>query len=79
MKWMTSLNEFSDFPADSGDKNLFANAGGMVSIPGPGRSHIPWNNQACVPQLLSTCSRTCPPQQEKPLQKKKKERKEKPP
>ena len=48
-------------------------------IPDPRRSHIPWSNKACEPQLLSLCSgaqelqllkptspRTCSPQQEKP-------------
>lgn len=49
------INEFSRlFPGNSGDKNLPAGVeGDMVSIPGPGRSHMPWNNQACEPQLLS--------------------------
>ena len=26
-------------------------------IPNPGRSHMPWSNQAHAPQLLSLCSR----------------------
>ena len=39
-----------------------ANAGNMGSIPDPGRSHMPWSNQACVPQLLSLCSRAQEPQ-----------------
>ena len=30
-------------------KHLPANAGDMGSIPGPGRSHMPSSNQACVP------------------------------
>ena len=34
-------------------KNPPANARDMGSIPGLGRSHMPWSNQACVPQLLS--------------------------
>ena len=32
-------------------KNLPANAGDMGSIPGLGRSHVPWGNKGCVPQL----------------------------
>ena len=38
-------------------KNPPANAGDMGSSPGPGRSHMPWSNEARVPQLLSLCSR----------------------
>ena len=34
------------------------NAGDMGSIPGLGRSHMPWTNDAHAPQLLSLCSRT---------------------
>ena len=33
-----------DFLGGSGIKNLPANAGDMGFIPGPGRSHLPWNN-----------------------------------
>ena len=32
------------FPDGSVVKNLPANAGDMGSIPGPGRSHMPWSN-----------------------------------
>ena len=39
-----------------------ANAGDMGSSPGPGRSHMPRSNKACVPQLLSLCSRAHEPQ-----------------
>ena len=42
-----------------------ANAGNMGLIPGPGRSHMPWSNQAPVPQPLSL--RAWELQQEKPL------------
>ena len=28
----------------------------------PGRSHMPWSNWACLPQLLSLCSRVQEPQ-----------------
>ena len=34
-------------------KNPRACAGDMGSIPGPGRSHMPWSSEALVPQLLS--------------------------
>ena len=55
-----------DFPGDAVVKNLPANAGDMGSIPGPGRPHMPWSNQARVPQLLSLCSRAREPQLMKP-------------
>ena len=32
-----------DFPVGAVVKNLPASAGDMGSIPGPGRSHIPWS------------------------------------
>ena len=35
----------------SGKKSAH-HAGNTSSVPGPGRSHMPWNNKACVPQLL---------------------------
>ena len=35
------------------DKNLPASAGDMASIPGPGRFHMQWSNQAREPQPLS--------------------------
>ena len=38
-------------------KNLPANAGDTVSIPGLGRSHMLQGNQAHAPQLLSLRSR----------------------
>ena len=56
------------FPGGPVLKNLPANAGDAGLIPGFGKSHIPWGNYACVPQLLSPCCRACAPQQEKPLQ-----------
>ena len=43
-------------------ENLPANAGDMGSNPGPGRPHMPRSNKACVPQLLSLCSRAREPQ-----------------
>ena len=38
-------------------KNPPANAGDTGSSPGLGRSHMPWSNEAHVPQLLSLRSR----------------------
>ena len=43
-------------------KNPPANAGGMGSSPGLGRSHMPGSNEAHAPQLLSLRSRACKPQ-----------------
>ena len=48
------LNTDQGFPGGSVVKNLPANAGDVVLIPDPGRSHIP------------ACPRVCAPQQEKP-------------
>ena len=45
-------------------KNLLANAGDICSIPGPGRCHRPWGNEAPVTQLLSPHSRAHKPQVE---------------
>ena len=45
------------FPSGSVMKNLSANAGGMGSIPGQGRSYLPCSKWAHVPQVLSLCSR----------------------
>ena len=41
-----------DFPGGAVVKNPLANAGDMGSIPGLGRSHMPWSNEVCAPQLL---------------------------
>ena len=41
------------FRGDSVVKNPPASAGDTGSSPGPGRSHVPWNNEACAPQLPS--------------------------
>ena len=38
-------------------KNMPANAGDTDLIPDLGRSHVPWNNWAHAPQVLSLCSR----------------------
>ena len=45
------------FPGGTVDKNPPASAGDMGWTPGPGRSHMPWSNKACKPQLLNLCSR----------------------
>ena len=39
------------FPGGPVVKNLPAFAGDMGSVPGLGRLHMLWSNQACVPQL----------------------------
>ena len=49
-------------PGSSVVENPLVNAGDMGLIPGPERSHMPWNNQAHKPQLLSLCSRAREPQ-----------------
>ena len=46
-------NEIGGFPGGAVVENLPANAGDMGSSPGLGRSHMPWSNWACEPQLLS--------------------------
>ena len=46
-----------DFPGGSVVKSPPASAGDMGSIPDPGRSHTSPSDKACVPQLLSLCSR----------------------
>ena len=50
------------FPGGAVVKNPPANAGDTGSSPGPGRSHMPRNNWACVPQLLSLLSGAREPQ-----------------
>ena len=46
-----------DFPGGTVGKNLSANAGDKVSIPGSGRFHMPRSSQARAPQLMSPHSR----------------------
>ena len=46
-----------DLPGGSAVKDPPANAGDMGSIPGLGRPHTLWSNQAWLPQLSSLCSR----------------------
>ena len=36
--------QYWDFPSGAVVKNPPANAGDTGSIPGPGRSHMPWSN-----------------------------------
>ena len=55
------------FPGGAVLKNLPANAGDTGLSPGPGRSHIPWSNEAHAPQLLSLRSRAREPQLLKPM------------
>ena len=51
-------------------KNLPANARNMGSIPGMGNVHMPWDNEADLPQLLGLCPRAQALQEEKPLDEK---------
>ena len=51
-----------DFPGGTVVGSPPANAGDMGLIAGPGRSHMPWSNEARVPQLLSLRSRAHEPQ-----------------
>ena len=53
-------------PGDSVVKNPPTSAGDIDSIPGHGRSHMPWSNSARVPQLLSPSSEAKKPQLLKP-------------
>ena len=55
-----------DFPGGTVVKNPPANEGDTGSSPGPGRSHMPRNNKACAPQLLSLRSGARMPQLPKP-------------
>ena len=43
-KWLLSKNPQTDFFGGPAVKNPPANAREMHSIPGPGRSHMPWGN-----------------------------------
>ena len=47
-------------------KNAPANAADLGSIPGLGRSCMPWSSEARGPQLLSLCSRARGPQRLSP-------------
>ena len=66
---VTEKLELPNFPGGPVVKNRPASAGDMGSIPGPGRSHMPQNNQARVPHLLKPLHpKARGPQQEKPPQ-----------
>ena len=54
---MMTSEEHLDFPGSPVVKSPPADAGDTGLTPGLGRSHRPQGNQACVPQLLSPCSR----------------------
>ena len=54
-KEANTLNICRGFPGGAVVENLPANAGDTGSSPGLGRSHMPRNNWARVPQLLSLC------------------------
>ena len=57
-----------DFPRGPVVENPPAGAGDTSSIPGLGRSHMPWGNEARALQLLKpTHPRARAPPQEKPL------------
>ena len=47
-----------DFPGGPVKKNPPARAGDTGLIPGPGRFHMPWSNEAWKPQPLSRESRS---------------------
>ena len=51
-----------DFPGGAVVKNPPATARDMGSIPGLGRSHMPWRNEARAPQLWCLRSTACEPQ-----------------
>ena len=55
--WKVSNNlKVKGIPGGSVVETPPADAGDTGSIPGPGRSHMLWSNQACAPQLLGLCS-----------------------
>ena len=41
---LIKFNTHGDFPGGTVVKNLPASVGDTGSIPGPGRSHMPWSN-----------------------------------
>ena len=45
----------TDFPGGPGVMNPPANAGDTSLVPGPGRFHMPWGNEAHAP-LVSPCT-----------------------
>ena len=60
---------FRGFLGGSVVKNPSPSAGDTGSVPDPGRSHLPWSNCACAPQVPKpACPRVQVPQQETPAQ-----------
>ena len=55
-------NTGGGFPGASVVEDPPVKAGDTDLIPGPGRPHMPQNNQACVPQPPSLCSGAWEPQ-----------------
>ena len=55
--YILSKTAILDFLGSTVDENPPSNSGDPGSIPGLRRSHMPRSNWACVPQLLSLCSR----------------------
>ena len=55
------------FLGGSAVKNPPAGVGDLASISDPGRSPVPWSNQAHAPQLLSLCSRAWESQLRRPV------------
>jgi len=49
--------KYWDVPSGPVVKNLPDNAGDLGSVPGLGRSHMPWGNKAHALQILSPSSR----------------------
>ena len=50
---LTYKTEVEDFPSGTVDENPHVNARDTGSIPALGRFHVPQNNKAHEPQLLS--------------------------
>ena len=65
--WVFSPIKLLGFFGGSVVKNLPAGVGDVGSIPDPGRSPMPWSNQAHAPQLLSLCSRAWESQRRRPM------------
>ena len=55
---LLKMKHFGDLSGGTVGRNLPTNAGVVGSIPGLGKSHMPWSNQAGKPQLLSLFATT---------------------